>query len=84
MKHWQQWLFAFFLGMALAGSFMALKKALSADSFPPISYLARELGVGNGAQLPKGIIWNGRPLFFYVIGAQQHPGGRYVVELQAR
>lgn len=84
MTHWYRWLIAFFLGMALAGSFMALRQAMSLDSYPPISYLASELGVGRGAQLPKGVIWNGRPLFFYVIGAQQHSGGHYTVELQAR
>jgi len=84
MIHWYRWLVAFFLGFGLAGSFMVIKKALGSSSFPPISYLASELGVGIGQPLPKGIIWNGRPLFFYVIGAQQHPGGHYTVELAAR
>ncbi len=59
-------------------------KARSVGVFPPLAYLASELGVGRGAQLPKGVIYNGRPFFFYVINAQEHGNGRYTVELQAR
>ena len=53
-------------------------------AFPPIAYLSSQLGVSRGQQLPKGVIWNGRPFTFYVLGATEHPGGRYTVELQAR
>lgn len=84
MTHWYRWLLAFFLGFALASTFMAIKLAYSGAVFPPLAYIAAELGVGRGAQLPKGVIYNGRPFFFYVISAQEHPGGRYTVEIQAR
>lgn len=84
MSHWYRWLLAFFLGMALAGSFMAIQLAYSGTVFPPLAYLAAELGVGRGAQLPKGVIYNGHPFFFYITNAQEHPGGRYTVEIQAR
>lgn len=55
-----------------------------ASGFPPLSYLASELGVAQGAPLPKGVIWNGRPFVFYITSAQEHANGRYTVELQAR
>ncbi len=76
--------YLFIIVTALVLMVLVVRRALAVDLFPPLSYLASELGVGRGAQLPKGIIYNGRPFFFYVIGAQEHPNGRYTVELQAR
>lgn len=84
MTHWYRWLLTFCLGFALAGMFLAVKRAYSGAMFPPLAYIAAELGIGRGSQLPKGVIYNGRPFFFYIINAQEHPGGRYTVEIQAQ
>ena len=56
----------------------------SASAYPPISYLAGELNLAVGQPLPKGVIWNGRPFSFYIVGARQLPNGEYDVRLRAR
>ncbi len=62
----------------------ATNYALASAAYPPIAYLSSQLGIGSGQQLPKGIIYNGRPFFFYIVGAHERGNGRYIVELQAR
>jgi hypothetical protein len=74
-----RWLAVFvMMYLLLAGSTYA------GGAFPPLSFLAGQLGVSRGQQLPKGVIWNGRPYTFVIVGASEHPGGRYTVEIQAR
>jgi hypothetical protein len=67
----------FILAMLIVGS-------RASDTYPPLSFLASEMGIIKGQLLPKGVIWNGRPYYFYVINAQEHPDGKYTVEFQAR
>lgn len=67
----------FVLAMLIVGS-------RASGVFPPLSFLASDMGITKGQPLPKGVIWNGRPYYFYIEDAQEHPGGKYIIELQAR
>jgi hypothetical protein len=59
-------------------------RAKASALYPPLSFLASDMGITKGQPLPKGVIWNGRPYYFYIEDAQERPGGKYTVELQAR
>ncbi len=50
-----------------------------ATAFPPVAYIAQQLNISAGQQLPKGVIWNGRPYFFYVVSAKELANGKYAV-----
>jgi hypothetical protein len=63
---------------------MIVKLAHSTAGFPPISVIAQQLNIAAGRPLPKGVVWNGRPWFFYVISASQSANGDYNVRLRAR
>ncbi len=72
------------VGLAIClAAVMIIYTAHGMSVYPPLAYLASELGVSKGVQLPKGVVWNNRPFFFYITSAQEHPNGRYTVELQA-
>ena len=70
-------------GLILALAWAA-NYALASTTYPPVAYLAGQLGLASGQQLPKGVIYNGHPFYFYIVGAHERGNGRYIVELQAR
>jgi hypothetical protein len=79
------WLAFLIIGAAIYIIFiMIMLAAHGAPTYPPLGYLASELHIGAGTQLPKGVVYNGRPFFFYIVGGHDHGNGRYTVELQAK
>jgi len=71
--------------LAIAISLLTLMAHARASSiYPPIGYLASELWPDKTKPLPKGVVYNGRPFFFYVVRARELPNGEYDVRIKAR
>lgn len=75
---------AYLLIVLVAVAIVASIVANSTPVFPPISAIAAELNISAGQTLPKGVVWQGRPYYFYIVSARQLPNGRYAVVLAAR
>lgn len=78
------WNYALVVAVIAIVLIVAFRAAHPAGAYPPISTIAAELNLSIGQQLPKGVIWQGRPFFFYIIGARESGNGEYDVRLKAR
>lgn len=56
----------------------------AASTYPPVAYLASELGFNKTQPLPKGVIYNGRPFFAYIVSARAVGNGEYDVRIVLR
>ena len=78
------WNYALVVAVMAIVLIVVMRYALSAGGYPPIPVIAAQLDIAAGRQLPKGVIWNNRPWFFYITSARQLPDGEYDVRLKAR
>lgn len=62
----------------------ALSHADAASAYPPVAYLAAELGLNKTQPLPKGVIYNGRPFFAWIVSARAVGNGEYDVRIALR